>query len=90
MDNVTPWWTVVGSWLNLDNIELSQRWMENYQTVTPELAEDLAYAEAQTAWSASGRPGKALFVVSGVFSGKHDSADATYAFYADRNIPAPQ
>lgn len=89
-DEITPWWTVVGCWPDLNDINRSQRWMENYQAVTPQGAEDMARFEAQQGWTASGRRGDAVFIVVGVFPGKHSSADTAYAFYADPSIPAPE
>lgn len=83
MDNLTPWWTVVGVWPDFGDSSRSKRWMGNYQALTPRIAEDIARMEAQEAWEATGRRGVAAFWVTGVFEGQLTAADSGYATYVD-------
>lgn len=72
VDKLTPWWTLCGVWP-----QSGERWCDYYQAVTPELAEDMAQAEA----AAKG----GVLWVSTVFAGRLKSVDSVYAKYVDRS-----
>jgi hypothetical protein len=77
MDELTPWWTVVGVWP-----KTRERWMGNYQAVTARTAEDIARMDVREGWEAAGMRGPAEFWVCGVFEGRHAAADV-YAKFTD-------
>ena len=82
MDELTPWWTVVGVWPDSE-----ERWMGNYQAMTARTAEDMARMDAREAWEAAGQHGPVRFWVCGVFEGSHVAADI-YARYVDPDLIA--
>lgn len=72
VDKLTPWWTLCGVWPDTE-----ERWCDYYQAVTPELAEDMAQAEAA-------EKGGRLWVNT-VFAGRLKPVDPAYAKFVDRN-----
>ena len=85
LEDLEPWWTVVGSWFDRDRPGRSIRWMSNYQALTPQVAEDMARLDTQQEWEATGRQGPAQFIISGIFPGLHNDASTGYARYSDPN-----
>lgn len=83
MDELTPWWTVVGFLPNRQDEKRGKRWMGNYQALSARVAEDLAKFDVQQEWTGLGMSGNADFWVTGVFPGKHQSADMAYATFLD-------